>query len=94
MDKRLYGNYGAKAAIEMALFDIMGKHFWVPLYDLLGGRVREKLPLSRSASQSDIEKDGKRTATNVSRAHKQHITYLTGHCRLCLKWGPATLVFE
>jgi len=57
MDKRLYGNYGAKAAIEMALFDITGKHFQVPLYDLLGGRVREKLPLSRSVSQSDIEKD-------------------------------------
>lgn len=57
MDKRLYGNYGAKAAIEMALFDITGKHFHVPLYDLLGGKVREKLPLSRSASQSDIEKD-------------------------------------
>jgi L-alanine-DL-glutamate epimerase-like enolase superfamily enzyme len=57
MDKRLYGNYGAKAAIEMALFDITGKHFQVPLYDLLGGKVREKLPLSRSASQSDIEKD-------------------------------------
>ena len=57
MDKRLYANYGAKAAIEMALFDITGKHFQIPLYDLLGGKVREKLPLSRSASQSDIEKD-------------------------------------
>ncbi|MCK5553637.1 MAG: hypothetical protein KAJ09_10870 [Deltaproteobacteria bacterium] len=57
MDERLYGNYGAKAAIEMALFDIVGKYLQVPLYDLLGGKMREKLPLSRSASQSDIEKD-------------------------------------
>jgi muconate cycloisomerase/chloromuconate cycloisomerase len=57
MDERLYGNYGAKAAIEMALFDIVGKYFQVPVYDLLGGKMREKLPLSRSASQSDMKKD-------------------------------------
>lgn len=57
MDKKLYGNYGAKAAIEMALFDIMGKCFQVPISNLLGGRTKEKLPLSRSISQSDVEKD-------------------------------------
>jgi len=57
MDKRLYGNYGAKAAIEMALLDIKGKYFQVPVYDLLGGKMQEKLPLSRSVSQSNIEKD-------------------------------------
>lgn len=57
MDKKMYGNYGAKAAIEMALFDIMGKHFQAPVCDLLGGRMKDKLPLSRSISQSDFEKD-------------------------------------
>ena len=57
MDAKLYGNYGAKAAIEMALFDVIGKYFDTPVYDLLGGIVQEKFPLSRSASQSDLEKD-------------------------------------
>jgi muconate/chloromuconate cycloisomerase len=57
MDKKLYANYGAKAAIETALFDIMGKYFRVPVFDLLGGRMKEKLPLSRSISQSDLKKD-------------------------------------
>jgi len=57
LDRTLHGNAGAKALIEMALLDIQGKHFGVPVYDLLGGCVRERFPISRSVSQSDIEKD-------------------------------------
>ncbi len=57
MDKILYGNYGAKAAIEMALFDIMGKYFQTPLYNLLGGKLQDRFPVSRSISQSNLEDD-------------------------------------
>lgn len=57
MDAKLYGNYGAKGAIEMALFDVVGKYFETPVYNLLGGISQEKFPLSRSASHSDIKKD-------------------------------------
>ncbi len=35
----------AKAAIEMALWDIAGKWFKVPVYQLLGGAVRKKVPI-------------------------------------------------
>jgi muconate cycloisomerase len=41
----------------MALFDIVGKYLDAPLYDLLGGQVQVRLPLSRSASQSNLEED-------------------------------------
>jgi len=34
----------AIAAIEMALWDICGKHLGRPVYDLLGGRVRSTMP--------------------------------------------------
>ncbi|MDQ1629496.1 MAG: galactonate dehydratase [Actinomycetota bacterium] len=34
---------GALSAIDQALWDIKGKHFEVPVYDLLGGRVRDKV---------------------------------------------------
>jgi len=38
----------AKAAIDMALYDIVGKILGTPVYNLLGGRVRDSIPLSMS----------------------------------------------
>lgn len=57
MDQKLYANYGAKGAIETAIFDVLGRYFETPVYSLLGGITRDRFPVSRSASHSDIEKD-------------------------------------
>lgn len=45
----------AKAAIEMALYDIVGKKLNTPVYNLLGGKVRECIPLSISIFMENIE---------------------------------------
>jgi L-alanine-DL-glutamate epimerase-like enolase superfamily enzyme len=43
-------NQRAIAAIENALLDIKGKSLGVPVYDLLGGKVRDRLPVYFSHS--------------------------------------------
>ncbi|MBD3672890.1 MAG: muconate cycloisomerase [Planctomycetaceae bacterium] len=42
MDRMAIGNWFAKSAIEMALWDIRGKEQDVPVYELLGGPVRDR----------------------------------------------------
>ena len=46
MDKAIRGFVYAKAAIDIALYDIMGKALDKPVYKLLGGQHRKAIPLS------------------------------------------------
>src|SRR5436190_22275801 len=49
IDRLLAGELSApylRAAFEMALLDLAGKHFRVPAFEFLGGRVRERIPLA------------------------------------------------
>ncbi len=46
MDSDINGHPGSKAAIEMALFDLLGKSLGVPLHVLLGGRVKDVIYLN------------------------------------------------
>ena len=45
MDDLMYGNHGAKSAIEIALLDLAGKRDDKPLYEILGGKVRDEAPI-------------------------------------------------
>ncbi|MBE2239564.1 MAG: mandelate racemase/muconate lactonizing enzyme family protein [Caldilineaceae bacterium] len=49
MDNIMYHGYAgaetrALSALEVALWDIMGKHYGAPLHHLLGGKTRERVP--------------------------------------------------
>lgn len=46
MDKVLIGNVYAKCAIDIALHDAWGKIVGLPIYKLLGGRVRDGVPVA------------------------------------------------
>lgn len=41
------GNWAAKAAIDVALHDLLAKTFGLPVYQLLGGRFRARVPVVR-----------------------------------------------
>ncbi|MFO7322306.1 MAG: mandelate racemase/muconate lactonizing enzyme family protein [Chloroflexota bacterium] len=48
-DNLMYHGYAgaelrALSALEVALWDILGKHYGAPLYHLLGGRIRDRIP--------------------------------------------------
>ena len=45
VNRVLRGNSYAKCAIDIALHDITGKALGVPIYKLLGGKVRENVPI-------------------------------------------------
>jgi len=57
MDRALYGNYGVKSAIEIALHDALGKARGKPVFELLGGQRRECIPMLRMIAASNAEAD-------------------------------------
>ncbi len=57
MDGRMYGNHGAKAAIEIALHDLAGKAVGKPVHALLGGKIRGRLPLLAVVGGGDLDGD-------------------------------------
>lgn len=56
MDKSIKGFPYAKAAIDMALYDVVGKALNVPAYQLLGGLFRDHIPIAHSLGLMEIEK--------------------------------------
>lgn len=48
LDRAVPGNLRAKGAVMMALYDLVGKALGVPLHTLLGGKFRDRVPLSWS----------------------------------------------
>ena len=52
-DSRLAGNPAARAVLDIALRDAMGKALGRPLYDLIGGCCQRRIPLEWSVSMAD-----------------------------------------
>ena len=46
---------GALGALDAALWDIKGKHYEAPIYELLGGRVRDRVRVQTQVSASSID---------------------------------------
>ncbi|MGD8764426.1 MAG: enolase C-terminal domain-like protein [Desulfobacteraceae bacterium] len=57
LDQLVHGNLVARGAVNMALFDIVGKINNLPAYMLLGGKYHDKLPLLRGIGSGTPEED-------------------------------------
>lgn len=78
-DRRLPGNLNARALLDHALHDAMGKALGVPAYQLLGGLCQPRIPLEWSVSMADSPTT---MVTEARRAVEEH-----GIRVLCLKAG-------
>jgi muconate cycloisomerase len=56
MDKAIKGYPYAKAALDMALYDLAGKALQAPAYQLLGGCYRRRIPVAHSIGLMEIDK--------------------------------------
>ena len=70
MGRRVQGNPFARAAVEMALWDLNGRALGVPVHRLLGGRVRDRVPLSWSLAVEDPDAEVAEARELVSRGHR------------------------
>jgi L-alanine-DL-glutamate epimerase-like enolase superfamily enzyme len=57
MNARMYGNHGAKAAIDIALHDIAGLASGRPVHALLGEKRRDRMPLLGVVGGGDLDGD-------------------------------------
>ncbi|MGV8920218.1 MAG: muconate cycloisomerase family protein [Pseudomonas sp.] len=57
LDKIAKGNTFAKSGIESALLDAQGKRLGLPVSELLGGRVRDALPVAWTLASGDTARD-------------------------------------
>jgi L-alanine-DL-glutamate epimerase-like enolase superfamily enzyme len=57
MEARMYGNNGAKAAIDIALHDVVGRATGRPVYALLGGKHRTRMAVLAVIGSLDAAAD-------------------------------------
>jgi muconate cycloisomerase len=70
MDLAVKGYPYAKAALDEALHDIKGKALGVPVYQLLGGLVRDQIPIAHSLGWLDYDEATSEAAAAVGEGIK------------------------
>src|ERR1044071_660287 len=64
---------GGVCGVEMALWDLAGKAYNVPAYQMLGGKFRDKV---RCYADTDMSSDPKVYAERMKKRHEQGFTWL------------------
>ncbi len=67
MDAAVPWNLRAKSAVNLAAYDLVGKALGTPVYNLMGGQVRDAVPLSWSIPITDYDAGTKEAEEMVGR---------------------------
>ncbi|MCP3424713.1 mandelate racemase/muconate lactonizing enzyme family protein [Rothia sp. AR01] len=86
MDETLLGHNDAKAALDIACWDLFGKSTGLPVSELLGGRTNVPMPLISSIHTGDPEEMRARVADHRARGYLGHSIKIGTHDR---DGGPA-----
>lgn len=78
-DLFLHGNAGARSAIDIALFDIMGKASGQPIYNLLGGGFQTQFGLMATTPRETPEKMAEQAGALVEKGYTCFEPKMTGH---------------
>ncbi|MGK0575903.1 mandelate racemase/muconate lactonizing enzyme family protein [Macrococcus capreoli] len=70
LNSLILGNPALKASIDIALYDILGKHANLPVYQLLGGKTVERLDYAKVLSVKSIEATRKDIDTLLASGYK------------------------
>jgi L-Ala-D/L-Glu epimerase / N-acetyl-D-glutamate racemase len=70
MNSVIVGNPFAKAAVEMALWDIKGKTLNTPVYNLLGGNRRTSIPVCHAVSYGSLDEMVKKATGLIDLGYK------------------------
>lgn len=66
LESVVMGAHGARSAVDMALHDLVGKAYGVPVYELLGGAVRDELPSNQSIWYGPPDAAARQAAAHVA----------------------------
>lgn len=78
MERNLQGNNGATAAIDLAVHDLQAKALDMPLYTLLGGLIRDEIPIIRILALKDPAQMSEIAAKHVEQGYSYLKIKLSG----------------
>src|SRR5260370_11526754 len=101
MRQRMYANNAAKAAIEIALHDLLGRATNRPAYALLGGKQRSRMAvlgvigtgeLASDLREADNKKSQGYTAFKIKVGVDKPLVDAERTRRICARIGPGSLI--